>query len=61
MATATIAAVGLAAGLHGAYVPGKFMSFTGPYLQWAARRRYFVVPYAVTWLLYVALCSHADW
>ena len=43
------------------YVPGKFMSLTGPYLQWAARRRYFVVPYAVTWLLYVALCSHADW
>ena len=34
------------------YVPGKFMSLTGPYLQWAARRRYFVVPYAVTWLLY---------
>jgi hypothetical protein len=43
------------------YVPGKFMSLTGPYLQWAARRRYFIVPYAVTWLLYVALCSHADW
>jgi len=43
------------------HVPGKFMSLTGPYLQWAARRRYFVVPYAVTWLLYVALCSHADW
>lgn len=43
------------------YVPGKFLSLTGPYLHWAARRRYFIVPYAVTWLLYVALCSHADW
>ena len=43
------------------YVPGKFASMKGPYVHWMAQRRYFVVPYAVTWLLYVALCSHSDW
>lgn len=43
------------------YVPGKFASMTGPYIDWMTRRRYFVVPYAVTWLVYVALCSHAEW
>ena len=39
MVTATLAALGLAAGLHGALYG----------------------PYAITWLLYVALCSHSDW
>ncbi|MGH9256993.1 MAG: hypothetical protein ACRD3C_20725 [Vicinamibacterales bacterium] len=43
------------------YVPGKFKSMTGPYIDWMARRQYFVAPYAITWLLYVALCSHSDW
>ena len=43
------------------YVPGKFVSMTGPYIHWVARRQCFIVPYAVTWLLYVALCSHSDW
>ena len=43
------------------YVPGKFVSMTGPYIHWMARRQYFVVPYALTWLIYLALCSHSDW
>jgi hypothetical protein len=28
---------------------------TGPYPAWTARRRYFLLPYAATWALYVAL------
>jgi hypothetical protein len=33
----------------------------GPFVHWTSRRQYFVVPYAVTWLVYLALCSHSDW
>ncbi|MGE3179289.1 MAG: hypothetical protein AB7O32_17595 [Vicinamibacterales bacterium] len=43
------------------YVPGKFRSMTGPFGEWLERRQYFLMPYALTWLLYVALCSHAEW
>ena len=43
------------------YAPGKFRSMTGPFTEWTAQRRRFVVPYAVTWFLYVALCSHVNW
>ncbi|MNC99787.1 hypothetical protein D3C83_181850 [compost metagenome] len=43
------------------YAPGKFRSLTGPFTEWMARRQYFLVPYAITWLLYVALCSHVEW
>jgi hypothetical protein len=43
------------------YVPGKFSSMTGPFVHWTTQRQYFLVPYAVTWLVYVALCSHSDW
>jgi hypothetical protein len=34
---------------------------TGPYFHWMARRQYFVLPYALTWLIDVALSSHSDW
>jgi hypothetical protein len=43
------------------YAPGKFRSMTGPFTEWMTRRRYFLAPYAATWLLYVALCSHVTW
>jgi hypothetical protein len=43
------------------YTPGKFRSLTGPFLDWYAHRRHFLVPYAATWLLYVVLCSHPNW
>jgi hypothetical protein len=37
------------------YAPGKFRSMTGPFTEWVDRRRYFLVPYAATWLLYLSL------
>jgi hypothetical protein len=43
------------------YAPGKFKSMTGPFVQWAERRRLFLKPYAATWLLYVVLGSHPGW
>lgn len=43
------------------YAPGKFRSMTGPFTEWVARRRLFLTPYALTWLLYVLLSSHANW
>ena len=43
------------------YAPGKFRSMTGAFTEWMARRQHFVVPYAITWLLYVALLSHINW
>jgi hypothetical protein len=43
------------------YAPGKFQSMTGPFTEWVARRRLFLTPYALTWLLYVLLSSHANW
>jgi hypothetical protein len=41
------------------YTPGKFQSLTGPFTEWDLRRRYFLAPYALTWALYLVLCSHA--
>lgn len=43
------------------YAPGKFRSMTGPFVEWTTRRRRFVVPYAMTWALYLLLCSHVEW
>lgn len=43
------------------YAPGKFKSMTGPFVVWYTHRRHFVVPYALTWLMYVVLCSHPNW
>jgi hypothetical protein len=43
------------------YAPGKFRAMTGPFAEWQARRHHFLAPYALTWLLYVALSSHANW
>lgn len=45
----------------GGYAPGKFQSMTGPFTEWTARRRHFLTPYALTWLLYIALSSHSNW
>jgi hypothetical protein len=43
------------------YAPGKFRSMVGPFAEWTARRQRFLVPYALTWLLYVLLSSHTTW
>ena len=43
------------------YAPGKFPSIVGRYTEWAERRRVFVTPYALTWLVYLVLCSHPRW
>jgi hypothetical protein len=43
------------------YAPGKFRSMTGPFAEWTARRRHFLTPYALTWLVYIALSSHVNW
>jgi len=43
------------------YAPGKFKSMTGAFTAWAAKRRMFLTPYALTWLLYVVLCSRHVW
>ena len=43
------------------YAPGKFPSMVGRYAVWLERRRTFVTPYALTWLLYLVLCSHPGW
>jgi hypothetical protein len=43
------------------YAPGKFPSMVGRYAVWLDRRRHFVTPYALTWLLYLVLCSHPGW
>ena len=43
------------------YAPGKFPSMMGRYTEWADRRRLFVTPYALTWLVYLILCSHPQW
>jgi hypothetical protein len=41
------------------YAPGKFRSMTGPFTEWVTRRRGFLIPYVLTWALYVVLSSHA--
>ena len=43
------------------YAPGKFRAITGPFVEWYTHRRHFVVPYALTWLVYLVLCSHPNW
>jgi len=43
------------------YAPGKFRSMIGPFTEWTERRRLFLAPYALTWLLYVVLSSHVAW
>jgi hypothetical protein len=43
------------------YAPGKFPSMIGPFTEWLTRRHRFVTPYALTWLLYLVLCSHPGW
>ena len=53
-------ALGVGAGLHN-YAPGKFPSLVGRYQEWTERRRHFIAPYALTWLLYLVLCSHRGW
>ncbi|MBZ5496439.1 MAG: hypothetical protein LAP85_08550 [Acidobacteriia bacterium] len=37
------------------YTPGKFKSMVGPFQEWMTRRRFFLPPYAATWLLYLVL------
>lgn len=39
------------------YAPGKFKSMVGPHVEWHARRDLFLTPYALTWMLYLILCS----
>jgi hypothetical protein len=39
------------------YAPGKFRSMVGPHVEWQARRHWFLKPYALTWMLYLVLCS----
>jgi len=36
------------------YTPGKFKALIGPHQEWLRLRRYFLAPYAATWLLYLA-------
>lgn len=43
------------------YTPGKFRSLVGPFPGWLELRRQFITPYALTWGLYVILCSHPEW
>ena len=40
------------------YAPGKFKSMTGPFAEWVTRRRHFLLPYVITWALYIVLSSH---
>jgi len=43
------------------YAPGKFRSMRGPFTEWTTWRHHFLTPYALTWLLYIALSSHSNW
>jgi hypothetical protein len=43
------------------YVPGKFASMTGPFVTWSERRGLFLIPYTLTWALYLGLATHVDW
>lgn len=40
------------------YAPGKFRSMTGPFAEWVTLRRHFLVPYVLTWALYIVLSSY---
>jgi len=42
------------------YAPGKFRSMTGPFTRWMTLRRRFLLPYVLTWALYIVLSSHAE-
>ena len=42
------------------YAPGKFKSMTGPFTEWMTLRRHFLLPYVMTWALYIVLSSHAS-
>ena len=37
------------------YAPGKFRSMTGSFAEWTRQRRYFLLPYGVTWLFWLGL------
>ena len=37
------------------YAPGKFRSLTGSFVEWTRQRRYFLLPYGVTWLFWLGL------
>jgi hypothetical protein len=39
------------------YTPGKFKSLTGPFQEWMTRRKYFLMPYVATWMLYIVLLA----
>lgn len=41
--------------LQPGYAPGKFRSMTGSFAEWTRQRKYFLLPYGVTWLLWVGL------
>ena len=41
--------------LRPGYVPGKFKLQPAPYPEWLTRRRWFLVPYTLTWLVAIAL------
>lgn len=41
--------------LQPGYAPGKFRSMTGSFTEWTRQRKYFLLPYGVTWLLWVGL------
>lgn len=43
--------------LRPGYAPGKFRSTIGDFPEWRARRKYFLVPYGVTWLLWLRLVT----
>lgn len=44
--------------LRPGYAPGKFRSMTGSFGEWRKQRKYFLLPYGVTWLLWLGLLSH---
>jgi len=37
------------------YAPGKFRSVTGSFVEWTRQRKYFLLPYGVTWLFWLGL------
>jgi ABC-type amino acid transport system permease subunit len=39
------------------YTPGKFKSLTGSFHEWMTRRKYFLMPYVATWMLYILLLA----
>ena len=37
------------------YSPGKFSTTVGSFTEWTLRKKYFLVPYVATWLIYLAI------